>query len=444
MRIANASSASTPPSPLLSKRSTNETYLTDTISVTAQKMSESTPNTLASVSGRRCAPPNASLKAYSGLVPMSPNTTPTAPSVSAPSRLIGEPGWREAIVCWAIAWMLRCSGARLYARPAGGARAGVALDPVPLDELPRDDDPLHLVRPLADAEERRVAKQALDRELLRVAVAAVDPHRLGRVLERGLGGEVLRHPGFHVAAAPAVVGLRRGLGEEPRRLRAGRHLAELELDRLVLADRLAERLAELRIAHRLVERALRDADAACGDVDPAELEPAHREIEALPLLADQVGRGDLEVLEHKLCRVDALVAELLELPRRLEARPLLHHEHRQPPARRLRVGIGADEHGERAALDAVRDPGLGAVDDVAVAALKRARADCREIGATVGFGKGEAAAELARTHLRQPAAPLLVGAELLEKDRKHEVRVEDAGERHPGCRDSADDFRVGG
>ena len=62
-RVAKARSASTPPSPLLSKRRTNETYFTDTISITDQKISDSTPSTLTSLSGIRCAPPNASLKA---------------------------------------------------------------------------------------------------------------------------------------------------------------------------------------------------------------------------------------------------------------------------------------------------------------------------------------------------------------------------------------------
>ncbi len=95
-----------------------------------------------------------------------------------------------------------------------------------------------------------------------------------RVLERGLGGEVLGHAGLHVAALAAIEGLRRVERQQPRGARARRHLAELQLDRLVLADRLAEGLAHLRVLGRELQRALGDADAARGDVDAAELEPA--------------------------------------------------------------------------------------------------------------------------------------------------------------------------
>ncbi len=43
------SSANIPPSPSLSARKTNTTYLSDTISISAQNVSETTPNTSAAV-----------------------------------------------------------------------------------------------------------------------------------------------------------------------------------------------------------------------------------------------------------------------------------------------------------------------------------------------------------------------------------------------------------
>jgi len=53
--------------------------------VTDQKIRETTPNTLSRVTAIGCGSPG--LKTvwivYSGLVPMSPNTTPSAPSDSA-------------------------------------------------------------------------------------------------------------------------------------------------------------------------------------------------------------------------------------------------------------------------------------------------------------------------------------------------------------------------
>ena len=104
-----------------------------------------------------------------------------------------------------------------------------------------------------------------------------------RVLQRRLGGEKLRHAGLHVAALAAVERRRRIEREQARRAGARRHLAELERDRLMLGDRLAEGLAHLRVLGRELERAFGDADAARRHVDAAELEPAGRLIEALPL-----------------------------------------------------------------------------------------------------------------------------------------------------------------
>src|SRR5262249_54864665 len=125
---------------------------------------------------------------------------------------------------------------------------------VPLDQLAGDDDALHLVGALADHQQRRVAVEPLDRKLLGIAVAAVDAHRLDAVLERGLGGGELGHAGFHVAALAPVVRARGTLGEQARGLEPRRHVGELELDRLMLADRLAEGFAHLRIGDRLLER----------------------------------------------------------------------------------------------------------------------------------------------------------------------------------------------
>src|SRR5215472_16049621 len=135
-----------------------------------------------------------------------------------------------------------------------------SYDGVPLDPLPRDDDALHLVGALADAGERRVAVQPLDVVLLGIAVGAMDTHRFDTVLQRRLGSEVLGHAGLEVAALAAIEGIGGVERQEPRGAGAGRHLAELELDRLVLADRLAEGLADLRIFRCELQRALGNAD----------------------------------------------------------------------------------------------------------------------------------------------------------------------------------------
>jgi hypothetical protein len=86
--VASAIMAIRPPSPLLSARRISSTYLNETTRVMVQNSSESTPRMLSRVTCR-CALWNTSRSAYSGLVPMSPNTTPSAVTVSA-ARAAGE------------------------------------------------------------------------------------------------------------------------------------------------------------------------------------------------------------------------------------------------------------------------------------------------------------------------------------------------------------------
>src|SRR5688572_33483439 len=79
------------------------------------------------------------------------------------------------------------------------------LDLVPLEELAADDHALDLRGALADQQQRRVAVEALDLVLLRVAVAAVDAEGVLDDLLAGLGGEQLRHAGLEVRALAGVL-----------------------------------------------------------------------------------------------------------------------------------------------------------------------------------------------------------------------------------------------
>src|SRR5215208_4362004 len=254
---------------------------------------------------------------------------------------------------------------RRTARARGcGRLRGASSRLVPLHPLLRDDDALHLVRALANAGEGRVAVEPFDIVLLRVAIGAVNAHRLGRVLEGGLRGEVFRHACLEIAALAAVKAAGCIKRQKPRGAGAGHHLAELKLDRLVLADRLAEGLSDLGVFRCETEGAFRNADAARCDVDASELETAGRLIEALALLADQVVPGEPVILEHELGRIDALVAELLEPLADAETRPLRGDEEADALVARLGLGVGFHQEREARAFYAVRDPGLSAVDDV--------------------------------------------------------------------------------
>src|SRR5580704_15131798 len=82
----------------------------------------------------------------------------------------------------------------------------------------------------------------------------------------------------------------------------------------MFADRLAERLALLRVGEGVFERRPRDADAASRDVDPLALEPRHDLPEAFAFhAADQVLGRDEEILERQLAVFHTAVAERVDL-----------------------------------------------------------------------------------------------------------------------------------
>ncbi len=97
-RNTSASKAMMPPSPRLSARIMNTTYFSVTTMISAQEMSDSTPSTLSWLAATGWLPLNASRMAYSGLVPISPKTTPIAATVSGRTPCFSRPLPLEFIV----------------------------------------------------------------------------------------------------------------------------------------------------------------------------------------------------------------------------------------------------------------------------------------------------------------------------------------------------------
>src|SRR5436190_8746732 len=311
----------------------------------------------------------------------------------------------------------RREGQRGRQRPQTAGSDLVAADQLLGDHLAQD-----LVRSLADDHEHRVAVEALDLVLDRQAVAAEDAHRLLRAEDAGFRAGELGHRRLEVAALAAVEHSRRALDQLLRTLDLRRHVGELQLDRLVLPDRLAESAALLRVAKRHLERALGDAGAARGDVDAAELEAAGSLHEALALdAAEQVLLRHAVVVEAQLAGVDGAVAHLLQLAVDVEARALLGDEHAHALVARLGVGVGLDQQQRHVAVQAVGDPGLRAVDDVVVAVEPGDRADRLQVGAGVRLGQAQAAAHLAGRHQRQVLPLLRFGAVPLDRRGGDEV-----------------------
>ena len=70
-----------------------------------------------------------------------------------------------------------------------------------------------------------------------------------------------------------------------------------------LRDRLAERLALLGVLQRLVQRALRQADAHRRDADAADVQDVQELLEAVAARAEQVFLGDAAAVECQRPRV---------------------------------------------------------------------------------------------------------------------------------------------
>ncbi len=189
------------------------------------------------------------------------------------------------------------------------------------------------------------------------------------------------------------------------RLDPARHVGELHRDRLVLDDRPSHRVALLRVPQRRRQRRVGDADAPRGDVDATQLERTDGLVEPAALHpTEQMVLGHDDVVEHDLAGVDALVAELPELARHRVAQLLGHDEQRHAPVARFGAGIRLHEHGEAVPLVRVRDPHLRPAEHVDPVGPRRRRAHRLEIGAAVGFGQREPAAQLGGGELRAGSA----------------------------------------
>src|SRR5256714_14450019 len=98
--------------------------------------------------------------------------------------------------------------------------------------------------------------------------------------------------------------------EQLRRLVPDHHLGDHVLDELILADRLPEGLSFARIFDRALQTGPDDTTGPCRDREPALIEPVHRDLEALALLADQVPCRHLAIPEKELARLAGPTTEL--------------------------------------------------------------------------------------------------------------------------------------
>jgi hypothetical protein len=216
--------------------------------------------------------------------------------------------------------------------------------------------------------------------------------------DRGLGGvgltgvlEIARPPDKH----PGGVGL-------------DRHVGDHRLDQLKAGDRTPELLAVLGVAHRGLHAALTDPDAAGRDAVSPGVQRAHRDLEAVAHLSQQLILGHLDVVERDRGRVRAAQAHLVVDLLRLESRLIgLDQEAGESTVALLGVGLGEDQR--QLGVVAQRDPHLGAVNHPAGVGAARAGALIGRVRARVGLGEPEAPQPFARAQLGQVSLLLLVG-----------------------------------
>ena len=101
--------------------------------------------------------------------------------------------------------------------------------------------------------------------------------------------------------------------EQARGVDLRRHVCELPLNRLEVADAPSELLAFERVGARHVVCGLRDPERLGGDADPAAVERCHRHTEAAALFVEQAIPLDASALENEIRRGGRVQPELLLL-----------------------------------------------------------------------------------------------------------------------------------
>ncbi len=162
------------------------------------------------------------------------------------------------------------------------------------------------------------------------------------------------------------------------------------------------------------------------------------------LHAQHVFDRHVAVAQKHLRRLRTLVADLVEvLPDGEARRPLLDHQNRHAPMARLRSRIRLDQDRQRVGMPGVRDPRLGAVDDVVVAVPPRDCRDALEVAARLRLGERDAGTPLAGGEIREPSRTLIYSSELPQQHRGERMRAEDSGHAHPRFRNLLEDDRIG-
>src|SRR5207244_5624825 len=187
---------------------------------------------------------------------------------------------------------MRLAACRAASRLSKGPRqAKHVLGDVAEDEIGRDR---------RDQIQTRLPELALDVVLGSEAESAMRLEADVRRLPRRLRREVLGHVGLGTASLTAVETIARLEPHQVSRLDLHIGLGDWKGDALVLTDRAAENDTLAGVLGGAVDEPVAIADAFGGDQRALGVESVEHVLETLPLFADQVLRGNLEVVEEQL------------------------------------------------------------------------------------------------------------------------------------------------
>src|SRR5580704_6992963 len=321
----------------------------------------------------------AALAAFSGLRPATATRAPSSAKRLAMPRLM-------PLVPPAMKAVLPANSCSLNALTLKDPRGRAPL------KRARDDDLHDFGRAAENARDARIAKDARDRIVVDVAVAAVQLQAIVHDLPFGFRGphfgdrrrgaieRTIEH------ARDAVV------DEHLGHRRFGLGVGQLELRVLKIHQPLAERLTIFHVLDGRFQRLLHGDDGADGNQQPFARQLRHQLGKSLALLhAQQVLGRHPYIIEKKFGRILGIEPDLVELLAAPESLRLVRFHYHQGHAARSLCRIGLRHDDDEIGDLAVGNKSLRAADAVAVAVAARRGANGLQVRARAGLAHGDGA-----------------------------------------------------
>ena len=259
------------------------------------------------------------------------------------------------------------------------------------DHVAADNHALDLVGALEDLEDLGVAHILLHGVVAHVAVTAQNLHALGGHAVERVGAVALGDGAQRGGAG--IAGVQQGghlHADGAAGLDGDLHVGQLGGDGLLLIDGLAHGDADLGVLGGLLQDGPHDAHTAAAHTGAALLQGLHSDLEALALLADDGGGGDMHVLKQDVAGGGLADAHfVLVLADGHAGQVGVHQEHGQ--AFVTQAAVHGGHHAHEIGVAGVGNKALAAIQDIlaAVGGLLGGGAARARVGAGVRLGEGE-------------------------------------------------------